>query len=51
MYRVERTYGETRIRTAGPERMLHLEQKRANDGRLAERSRKARETIAELTRG
>ena len=48
---VERTYGETMIRTAGPERMRHLEQKLANDGHLAELSRKARETMAEPARG
>jgi ectoine hydroxylase-related dioxygenase (phytanoyl-CoA dioxygenase family) len=48
---VERTYGEIMIRTAGPERMRHLEQKLANDGHLAELSRKARETMAEPARG
>lgn len=48
---VERGYGEAMIRTAGPERMRHLEQVLANDGRLAELSRKARETMAEPSRG
>ena len=48
---VERAYGETMIRTAGPERMRHLEQIMANDGHLAELSRKARETMAEAARG
>jgi len=48
---VERAYGETMIRTAGPERMRHLEQLLANDGHLAELSRKARETMAEPARG
>ncbi len=48
---VERAYGETMIRTAGPARMRHLEQVMANDGHLVELSRKARETMAESSRG
>jgi hypothetical protein len=48
---VERNYGEAMLRTAGPERMTHLEQVMANDGHLAELSRKARETMAEPSRG
>ncbi len=48
---VERAYGETMIRTAGPERMRHLEQVMANDGHVAELSRKARESMAEPARG
>ena len=48
---VERGYGEMIIRTAGPERMRHLEQKLANDGHLAELSRRARETMSEPSRG
>jgi len=48
---VERAYGETMVRTAGPERMRHLEQLLANDGHLAELSRTARETMAEPARG
>jgi ectoine hydroxylase-related dioxygenase (phytanoyl-CoA dioxygenase family) len=47
---VERTYAETMIRTAGPERMRHLEQVMANDGHLAELSRKARQTMSEPSR-
>ncbi len=47
----ERAYGETMMRTAGPERMRHLAQLMANDGHLAELSRKARETMAEPARG
>jgi hypothetical protein len=47
----ERAYGETMVRTAGPERMRHLEQLLANDGHLAELARKARETMAEPARG
>ncbi|MSS72206.1 MAG: hypothetical protein EXS64_12055 [Candidatus Latescibacteria bacterium] len=48
---VERAYGEAMIRNAGPERMRHLEQVLANDGHLAELSYKARETMAEPSRG
>lgn len=48
---VERGYGEAMIRTASPARMYHLEQVLANDGHLAELSRKARETMAEPARG
>jgi ectoine hydroxylase-related dioxygenase (phytanoyl-CoA dioxygenase family) len=48
---IERAYGEAMVRTAGPERMQHLEQVLANDGHLAELSRKARETMAEPSRG
>ena len=48
---VERGYGEAIIRTAGPERMQHLEQKLANDGHLAELSRQARKTMSEPSRG
>lgn len=48
---VERGYGEAMIRTAGPERMRHLEQVLANDGHLKELSRQARERMAEPARG
>ncbi|MBB16140.1 hypothetical protein CMK22_12765 [Candidatus Poribacteria bacterium] len=48
---VKRGYGEAIIRTAGPERMKHLEQKLANDGHLAELSRQARKTMSEPSRG
>jgi Phytanoyl-CoA dioxygenase (PhyH) len=48
---VERGYGEAMIRTAGPERMRHLEQVLANDGHLAELSRQARARMAEPSRG
>jgi hypothetical protein len=48
---LERVYGEAMVRTAGPERMRHLEQVMDNDGHLAELSRKARETMAEPSRG
>lgn len=48
---IERAYGEIMVNTAGPERRRHLEQVMANDGHLAELSRKARETMAEPSRG
>ncbi len=48
---VDRIYGETMIRTAGPERMVHLEQSMANDGHLAELSRKKRVEMSEPARG
>lgn len=48
---IDRCYGETMVRTAGPDRRRHLEQVMANDGHLAELSRKARETMAEPSRG
>jgi ectoine hydroxylase-related dioxygenase (phytanoyl-CoA dioxygenase family) len=47
----ERLYGEAMIRTAGPERMRHLEQVMANDGQMAELARQAREQMAEPSRG
>lgn len=48
---VERSYDETIVRTANPERMVHLEQSRANDGHLAELSRKRRLEMPEPARG
>jgi hypothetical protein len=48
---IDRVYGEAMVRTAGPERIRHLEQVMANDGHLAELSRKARETMPEPSRG
>jgi ectoine hydroxylase-related dioxygenase (phytanoyl-CoA dioxygenase family) len=48
---VERVYGDIMVRTAGQERMRHLEQLMANDGHLAQLSREARETMAEPARG
>ena len=39
------------IRTAGPERMVHLEQMLANDGHLAELSRRKRAEMTERSRG
>ena len=48
---IDRVYGDAMTRTAGGERMRHLEQMMANDGHLAELSRHARETMAEPSRG
>jgi len=48
---VERAYGPAMIKTAGPERLPHLEQCLANDGHLAELSRQAREKMSEPSRG
>jgi ectoine hydroxylase-related dioxygenase (phytanoyl-CoA dioxygenase family) len=48
---IDHVYGETMVRTAGPERMRHLEQLMANEDHLPELSRRARETMAEPARG
>jgi len=48
---VERSYGESMIRTADEKRMRCLEQKLANDGHLAELSRQARLNMTEPSRG
>ncbi|MDB6167889.1 MAG: hypothetical protein JWM88_753 [Verrucomicrobia bacterium] len=48
---VERAYGEIMMNTAGPGRRRHLEQVMANDGHIAELSRKAREAMLEPSRG
>lgn len=48
---IERAYGKYMVETAGPERMVHLEQCLANDGHLAELSRQRRMTMAEPARG
>ena len=47
---LEKAYGEAMIRTTGPERMRHLEQRLANVGRLPELARKARAEVAEPPR-
>jgi hypothetical protein len=44
-------YGEAMVRTASPARMVHLEQRLANDGHLPEVVRKLREEMAEPSRG
>jgi ectoine hydroxylase-related dioxygenase (phytanoyl-CoA dioxygenase family) len=48
---IERAYDNTIVRTASPERMVHLEQVLANDGHLAELSRQRRQETAEPARG
>ena len=48
---IERAYDNTIVRTANPERMVHLEQVLANDGHLAELSRKRRIDMSEPARG
>ena len=45
-----RAYGEVMIRTAGPKRMRHLEQRLSNDGHLTELTRKAKEEMGEPSR-
>ena len=50
-YWAERAYGETMIRTAGPGRMRHLEQRLANDDLLSGLTREARAEMAEPSRG
>ena len=48
---IERNYGDVMVNTAGPHRMVHLEQRMANDGHMAELARKARAEMAEPSRG
>ena len=48
---IEEAYGPAMMRTAGPERQRHLQQVMDNDYELPELSRKARETMAEPSRG
>ena len=48
---IDRIHGEAMIRTAGPERMVHLEQVMENDTHLAELHRELRETMTEPSRG
>ena len=48
---VERAYGDIMMNTAGPQRQRHLEQVMANDGHIAELSRKAKAAMAEPARG
>ena len=48
---IERMHGEAMIRTAGPERMVHLQQIRENDTHLADLTRELRKTMKEPARG
>ena len=47
----ERAYGETMLATASKRRMVHLEQRMANDGHLKELTAKARAEMPEPSRG
>ena len=46
-----RAYGDVMIETAGPARMRHLEQRLALDDHMAALVQKAREKMAEPSRG
>lgn len=48
---IDRKYSEIMVNTATPEREIHLEQVRANDGHLAQLSQQARESMSEPSRG
>ena len=48
---VDTAYGEIMVRTAGPERMRHLEQYLANQDHLPELAKKARREMREPSRG
>ena len=48
---IESAYGEVLVRTAGPGRMVHLEQRLANDRHMPELARKARQERSEPSRG
>jgi len=48
---IERAYGHIMIRTAGPGRMRHLEQRLANDDHLPDLVRQARREMSEPSRG
>ena len=50
-YFIDRSYGEKMVKTAGPGRMVHLEQVLENDGHLAELTARARRERAEPSRG
>ena len=48
---IERSYGDKMVRTAGSQRMRHLEQIMQNDGHLAALSRQVRAKMTEPSRG
>jgi len=48
---IESVYGERMLRTATPERMIHLRQSLENQGHLSEEVRKAKLTMTEPARG
>ena len=47
----DRLYGQTMVDTAGPDRLVHLEQGMANDGHLRELCRESRQQMSEPARG
>ena len=47
----ERIHGDIMVRTAGPDRMVHLQQVRENDTHLAELVRELKKTMKEPSRG
>ncbi len=48
---LDNVYGEAMLKTAGPKRMIHLEQPLAHQSHLQEEVRKAKENMAEPSRG
>ena len=48
---IDRIHGEAMVRTAGPDRMVHLQQVRENDTHLADLARELRKTMKEPSRG
>lgn len=47
---IDRIHGEAMVRTAGPERMVHLRQIRENDAHLGELARELKKTMTEPSR-
>ena len=47
---IDRIHGEAMVRTAGPERMVHLRQVRENDTHLGELARELKKTMKEPSR-
>jgi hypothetical protein len=48
---IERQYGDVMMKTASASRRVHLEQRMANDGHMAELAKKARDDMSEPSRG
>ena len=48
---IDRIHGEAMVRTAGPGRMVHLQQVRENDTHLADLTRELKKTMREPSRG
>ena len=48
---IERIHGEAMLRTAGPDRMVHLQQVRENDTHLVEIVKELKKTMKEPARG